>query len=84
MKLDCLAVELDGADFLLASQQLLALSARQVTYKVYADGGNVALGVGVVGETEEQARLSDARVANKEQLEQVIVPVDAILSRRRI
>lgn len=47
---------------------------RWVTYEVNADGRDVALGVGVVGEPEEQAGLSDAGVADKQELEEVVVP----------
>lgn len=36
--------------------------------RTHANGGDVALGVGVVRETEEQARLADARVTDQEEL----------------
>ena len=45
------------------------------THKVDTDGRDVALGVCVVGETEEQARLSDTRVTDEEELEEVVVSV---------
>jgi len=41
-------------------------------YKVNSDGGDVALGVSVVSEPEQQARLAHAGVADQQQLEQVI------------
>ena len=34
--------------------------------EIDADGGNVALGVVVVGETEQEARLADAGVSDQE------------------
>jgi hypothetical protein len=43
------------------------------TYEVDTDGGDVALGVGVVCEPEKQARLSDTGVADEEELEKVVV-----------
>jgi len=56
LKLDCLALELDRADF-----------------KVHANGRNIALGVGVVRETKKQTTLSDARVTNEKELEEIVV-----------
>jgi hypothetical protein len=44
-------------------------------YEVNTDGGDVALGVGVVCESEQQAGLADARVSDQEELEEVIVSV---------
>jgi len=43
------------------------------TYEVDADGGDVGLGVGVVGEPQQQARLADTGVADEQQLEEVVV-----------
>ena len=45
------------------------------THKVDADGRDVALGVCVVCETEQQAGLSDTRVTDEEKLEEVVVSV---------
>lgn len=45
------------------------------THKVDADGRDVALGVCVVGKTEEQARLSDTRVSDEEKLEEIVVSI---------
>ena len=42
------------------------------THEVDADGGNVALLVRVVREAQEEAGLADARVADQEQLKQVV------------
>src|SRR5690242_9536395 len=50
-----------------------AQGRRGRTYKVDADGGDVALCVCVVGEPEQQARLSNTRVTDEEELEQVVV-----------
>ena len=41
-------------------------------FEVYADGRNVTLCVGVVGEPKQQARLSHARVTDQQELEQVV------------
>ena len=48
---------------------------RRAAYKVDPDGGNVAFCVGVIGKSKQQARLSDARVSDKEELEQVVVSI---------
>lgn len=42
-------------------------------YEVNADRGDVGLGVGVVGEPQEQARLSDTGVSDEEELEEIVV-----------
>jgi len=52
----------------------------QETHKVDADGGDVALCVCVVGEPEQQARLSDTRVTDEEKFEEVIVSVGRAVS----
>jgi hypothetical protein len=41
-------------------------------YKVDTNGANVAFRVRIVGKTQQQAGFPDARVANKQQLEQVV------------
>jgi len=46
--------------------------ALAVTYKVDTDGRYVGLSVGVVGESQEKTRLSDTRVADEEELEEVL------------
>ena len=43
-----------------------------MTYEVDADGGDVALLVRVVREAQQETRLADARVADQEQLEEVV------------
>jgi len=45
----------------------------EAPYEVDTDGGDVRLGVSIVGETQEQTRLSDTRVTDKQQLEQIVV-----------
>ena len=42
------------------------------TNKIDTDGGNVGFSIRVVCESQQEARLADTRVANKEQLEEVI------------
>jgi hypothetical protein len=45
------------------------------TYEVNPDCRDVALRVGVIGEPKQQTGLSDARVTDEEQLEEVVVSV---------
>ena len=51
---------------------LLPVSA-SLTYEIDSDGRNVGLGVCVIGESQQQAGLSDAGVSNEQELEEVIV-----------
>ena len=53
------------------------------TYEIDANGGDVGLGVGIIGESQQQAGLSDAGVTNKQELEEVIVsePMSIFLGR---
>lgn len=44
-----------------------------LTYEVDADRGDVGLGVGVVGESKQQARLAHTGITDEEQLEEVVV-----------
>jgi len=46
----------------------LALEVDGADLEVDANGGDVALRVGVVGETEEKTRLSNTRVTDEEEL----------------
>jgi hypothetical protein len=75
LQLHRLAVELDGPDFLraLVSGGPTGLSFVRATYEVDADGRDVGLCVGVVGETQQQARLADTGVSDEQQLEEVVV-----------
>jgi hypothetical protein len=51
----------------------LAIELDGADLKVNTNGGNVALGVRVVSKADEEAGLADARVANDDELEQVVV-----------
>ncbi len=42
-------------------------------YEIDTDGGDVGLGVGVIGETQQQARLSNTGISDEEELEEVVV-----------
>lgn len=46
---------------------------RRKAYEINANSRNIALGVGVVGESQQQARLSDTGISNQEELEEVVV-----------
>ena len=69
----------DGAEALLArgvpERELDALAAGldHLHLEVHADRGNIALRVGVVRKAEQQTRFTGARVAEQEQLEEVVV-----------
>jgi len=51
----------------------LAVELDGADFKVHADGGDVALGVGVIGKSEQQTRLSNTRISDKEELEEIVV-----------
>lgn len=53
----------------------------KASYEVDTNGRDVRLGVGVVGETEQQARLSNTGVTDEEELEEVIVSSIALVER---
>lgn len=69
----------DGSETLLASSvpdlelHSLAIELDGSDFEVDTNGGDVRLGVSVICETQEQTRLSDTRVTDKQQLEEVIV-----------
>jgi hypothetical protein len=46
-------------------------------FEVNTDGGDIGLGVCIIGKSQEQAGLSDTRVSDKEQLEEVIISMVA-------
>jgi hypothetical protein len=74
LQLHRLAVELDGPDFLQQSVDARRRGcSRGGAYEVDADGGDVGLCVGVVGEPQEQARLADTGVTDEQQLEEIVV-----------
>jgi len=51
----------------------LSLELHGADFEVNANGGDVALSVGIVGETEQEAGLANTGVADQQQLEEVIV-----------
>ena len=51
------------------------LGGCRCTHEVDTDGRDVALSVCVVGETKQQAGLSDTRVTDKQKLEEVVVSI---------
>lgn len=61
LQLHGLAVQLDGSDFLYSGQRVFMTRLQETatlqgdTYEIDTDGGDVALGVGIIGETEQQA-----------------------------
>jgi hypothetical protein len=80
LKLDSLAIQLDGSDFLLPLSDLMLLvgrtaigAIRRLTYEVDTNGRDIGFGICVVGESKQQARLSDSGVTDEQELEQVIV-----------
>lgn len=50
------------------SQPFSSNRSKNTTHKVHADGRDVRLAVGVVGEAEKQATLADAAVADEQEL----------------
>jgi hypothetical protein len=52
------------------------------TYEVNTDCRDVAFGVGIIGKTKQQARLSNTGVTDEEQLEKVIVSISIVRQRR--
>lgn len=62
----------------------LSLQLDRTDLKVHTDRADVALGVGIIGETQKQTRLAHARVANEQQLEEVVADDegDAVVVRR--
>jgi hypothetical protein len=48
------------------------------TYEVNTDCGNVTFGVGIIGETKQQTRLSNTGVTDEEKLEKVIVSISTV------
>lgn len=82
LQLHGLAIELNGPDFLCHESASILSSPQRKTdaYKVDTDCGNVGLGVGVIGKSQEQARLSNTGVTDEEQLEEVIVSAQVVNS----
>ena len=69
----------DGAEALLSSGipdlklDGLPVQVQGADLEIDTDGADVGLGVGIIDETEEEARLSDAGVSDQEDLEKVVV-----------
>lgn len=82
LQLHGLAIELNGPDFLCHVSATLVLSAERKSdaYKVDADCGDVGLGVGVIGKSQEQTRLSNTGVTDEEELEEIIVSARVVNS----
>lgn len=76
LQLHSLAIKFDGPNFLPGVLAVVAGFGREsecCAYEVDTDCGDVGLGVGVVGEPQQQARLSNTGVTDEEQLEEVVV-----------
>jgi hypothetical protein len=50
-----------------------------MTYEVDADGGDVGLGVGVIGKPQQQTRLSDTGVTDEQELEEIVVSGEGLV-----
>ena len=53
-------------------RQNTPLIQHSTTYKINANGGNIRLGVRVVGESEQQTRLSDTGISNEQEFKEII------------
>jgi len=51
------------------------LSPSRATYEVDTDGRDIRLGIGVIGESQKKARLSDTGITDEEELEEVVVSI---------
>ncbi|PJF16992.1 hypothetical protein PSACC_03197 [Paramicrosporidium saccamoebae] len=78
LQLDRTSLQLDCANFLHISP------FTSTEYKVHSNGADEGLGVRVVGKTQQQTRLSYARVANQQKLEQVIAIFNTTATSRTI
>lgn len=80
LQLHSLAIQLDGSDLLygVLAAAVLTSGRMRSAYEVDTDCGDVGLSVGVVGESEEQAGLSNTGVTDEEQLEEVVVSVGGV------
>jgi hypothetical protein len=79
LKFHGLAIQFDSADFLRHVRQhnipARSPAESRSTYEVNTDGRNVAFRVGIIGESEQQTRLSNTGVSDEEELEEVIVSI---------
>jgi hypothetical protein len=91
LKFHGLAIEFDSADFLRRALALhcyftgspagTGIKSFNSTYEVNTDSRDVALSVGIVGETKQQARLSNTGVSDEEELEEVVVSISVRLGK---
>lgn len=59
---------------MLAKAVLVGVEGKRLfAYEIDTDCGDVGLGVSVVGKSQQQARLSNTRVSDEEELEEVVV-----------
>lgn len=54
-----------------------------MTHKIDTDGRDVGLGVGVIGESQKQARLSNTGISDEEELEEIVVSGKAVHVRKK-
>ena len=69
LKLHGLSVEINGADLLRHDV------IRRTTHEIDTNRGNVAIGVLVIRKSQQQARLTDAGITDKQELEQIVTTV---------
>ena len=55
------------------SLRAVAAARRAATHEIDTNRRDVALGVGIVGEAQQKAGLSDTGVTNQDQLEDIVV-----------
>lgn len=53
-----------------------------MTHKIDTDGRDVGLGVGVIGKSQKQARLSNTGISDEEELEEIVVSEKAVHVRK--
>ena len=51
-----------------------------MTHEIDTDGGDVGLGVGIVGKSQQQTRLSNTGISDEEELEKIIVSGGKLVS----
>lgn len=74
-----LSFELNSADFLQIFILINSLDILKETHKINTDCRDVRLRVCVVCKTQKQARLSNPRVSNQQELEQVIAEITVFI-----
>jgi hypothetical protein len=73
LQFDSLSIKFNSSDFLCLRQLVILLVPNIATYEIDTDGRDVGLSVGIIGKSQQQARLSNTRVSNKQELEEVVV-----------